>query len=653
MYIDEKTQTRTISSLIELHGSANKNRIEKGVKQAAVLWTKNDGSADDFKSFCEAHFIADPEVLDETFDRIDRVFEGIDGHFTGMQFYLREKIDLDLGELRPLDMLLGEYEPAAHIVDDLFENKIAYIILLNFPQYNLADKQKLGSDWNSRQWAFARLGEMFMSRVPAAINQEMSRIMTAAETYINEYNIHMHTLLDHDNHKIFPEGLKLISHWGLRDELKSHYGKTDGLPAQELIFEVMQRIITQEIPKEAINNPDTIWNPYDNTIHKQGKGELAAAEPDNRYQHIVNVFRVMQKVDKYYPLYPTFIKRKFELSREMTENEVETLFDGCLTSKQLKLVADLIKKRLGRNLKPFDIWYDGFKSRSNYDEKELDKIVLEKYPTVESFRDDMPNILRKLGFEPAMAGFMASKISVESSRGAGHAWGAEMKEGISRLRTRLPEKGLDYKGYNIAIHELGHCVEQTISLHKVDYHLMHGVPISGLSETFAFIFQNRDLELLGLTDENPSLEHLNTLDRFWGACEIMAVALLDLNIWRWLYDHPESRAADLKKATIEMARNIWNKYFAEVIGSRDEIILAIYSHMIDDPLYLAEYPLGTIVEAQFEEYLKNKSLGREMAKACSVGNITPQLWVKRAIGENTSAQPMLAAVDRALDIINK
>lgn len=651
MFLNQKTLTQTIEILIKMHGDNNRARIERGVAQSAALWTEKDGTAEDYTAFCETHFIGDHKILDDTFDRLDRIFEGIDGHFTGMQFYLREKIDLDQGELRPVDMLLGEYEPAAHLIDDFFENKIAFIILLNFPRYSLSEKQKLGVDWDERAWAFARLGEMFISRVPASVNQDISRTVTAAETYISEYNIHMHSLLDRDNHRLFPEGLKLISHWGIRDELKSHYGKSDGLPRQELIFQAMERIITQEIPAEAIDNPDIIWNPFDNTIHKKGKGELATAEPDTRYHHISNIFQVMQKVDRYFPSHPTFIKRKFELGREMSENEVENLFEKCLTSPQFKQVGSLIKKRLGRDLKPFDIWYDGFKSRSRYDERELDRIAAEKYPSAESFTADLPNILQKLGFDAETAEFIAPKISIEPSRGAGHAWGAQMKAGLSRLRARLPEKGMDYKGFNIAIHELGHCVEQTLSLHKLDYHLMHGVPISGLSETFAFIFQGRDLELLGINDESPDLEYLNTLDRFWGACEIMGVALLDLNIWRWLYDHPDAGPADLKKATLNLARETWNKYFAPVLGSRDEIILAIYSHTIAYPLYLAEYPLGTIVEAQFEEYLKGKNLGEEMTRACSAGNITPQLWVKKAVGEEISVAPMLLAVDRALEYI--
>ena len=36
----------------------------------------------------------------------------------------------------------------------------------------------------------------------------------------------------------FPAGLRLVSHWGLRDELASHYGEADGLAKQRMIAKV-------------------------------------------------------------------------------------------------------------------------------------------------------------------------------------------------------------------------------------------------------------------------------------------------------------------------------------------------------------------------------------------------------------------------------
>ncbi len=49
------------------------------------------------------------------------------------------------------------------------------------------------------------------------------------------------------------------------------------------------------------------------------------------------------------------------------------------------------------------------------------------------------------------------------------------KSDRTHLRTHFKEDGLDYKGYNIAIHELGHCIERTINLFKTDNYLLADV----------------------------------------------------------------------------------------------------------------------------------------------------------------------------------
>ena len=87
---------------------------------------------------------------------------------------------------------------------------------------------------------------------------------------------------------------------------------------------------------------------------------------------------------------------------------------------------------------------------------------------------------------------------------------------------------MDYKGYNIAVHEFGHNVEQTISLYDVDNYMMSGVPNTAITEALAFVFQKRDLILLGMKDENPEKEKMETLDAAWSLMEIMGVGMVDM-----------------------------------------------------------------------------------------------------------------------------
>ena len=135
---------------------------------------------------------------------------------------------------------------------------------------------------------------------------------------------------------------------------------------------------------------------------------------------------------------------------------------------------------------------------------------------------------------------------------------------------------MDYKGYNIAIHEFGHNVEQTISLYDVDYYMLNGVPNTAFTEALAFVFQKRDLELLGIKDENPEKEKMDILDKIWSMYEICGVSMLDISVWKWMYAHPNATAGELQEAVIRLSKEIWNKYYAPVFGVKDETVLAIY-----------------------------------------------------------------------------
>src|SRR5207237_432745 len=124
---------------------------------------------------------------------------------------------------------------------------------------------------------------------------------------------------------------------------------------------------------------------------------------------------------------------------------------------------------------------------SRYSESELDAIVAKKYPTAEAYQRDIPNLLLKLGFSPERAQYVAQDIVVDPARGSGHAMGAEMRSEKAHLRTRVEKTGMNYKGFNIAVHEMGHNVEQTFSLNDVDHTLLKGVPNTAFTEALAFV----------------------------------------------------------------------------------------------------------------------------------------------------------------------
>jgi len=651
--VSDITINKVIDQLKETHGMAHAFRIERGVTRAAELWRTSDGSEEDFETFCTTNFIADEDRLDEVFNRLAYNFEHLYGYMGRIGVELNRQIHEDRGPILPIDQLFGAYSPGAHLQDDFFNNKIAFIIVLNFPNYSLEEKNEFGDDWDGRQWGFARLGDAYSARVPAKIIQENSSIYSAGRLYISEYNIFAGKLVNENGETLFPENMRLLAHWNIRDEIKSNYTEADGLPKQEMLYQVMLRIINQDIPKDVINNPELTWNPFSNEVFNEGEKVNAEPEDLRRYQVLLDNFNANRKIDPYYSNLDTYIKRRFENGMEIPYEEVSGLFKEYASSPMLRNVGKLISERLGRDLRPFDLWYNGFIGRGGISESQLDQITKTRYPDAAAMNNDLDRQLQELGFDDQMADFLASKIDVDAARGSGHAMGASMRSMPSHLRTRIAADGMDYKGYNIAVHEFGHNVEQTISNHFVDNYFINGVPNTAFTEAIAFMFQKRDLQLLGIDQTDPLMEHLDVLDIFWDNYEMMGVSLVDMEVWKWLYDNPDATAQQLKEAVTRIAKEIWNEYYADVFGEKDTPILAIYSHMIQSPLYLMNYPYGRLIMFQLEDYMADKNFAEEIMRIYSLGQLTPRHWMERAVGSQISNEPIFTSVEKALQVVTE
>ncbi len=647
--ITEATMTDAIQAIGTPVKGESAVLVEKGVRHAASLWCAADGTPEDFIKFCSENFISDPAKKEASFKRFSEYLESLYGHFNKLSLDMQENVQLQKGDLLSIDPLFSGYNPGAHLMNDLYENKIAFIVALNFPYFITEDKNSSGPNWTPLQWGYARLGDVFSSRVPSALVQLSSKVSAETDAYIADYNIYMGHLLNENGDKLFPENMVLLSHWNLRDEIKANYSnKVNGLDKQGMIYKVMERIVDQSIPKAVINSGKQDWKPVSNEVLVSGTKTESPSETDGRYQQILNTFHVYQALDPYYPTMNTAIQRAFSAGMQIPQPEVQKLFNEFLSSSQVQEVASIIQKRLGRELQPWDIWYDGFKARSSINEESLNAITEKKYPNAQALEADLGNILLKLGFTKEKAAFIASRVSVDPARGSGHAWGASMKSEKAHLRTRIPATGMNYKGYNIAVHEFGHNVEQTISLNEVPNYMINGVPNTAFTEALAFVFQERDLFLLNMKDPNPEKEYLKTLDIFWSLYEIMGVSVVDMKMWQWLYDNPNSSAAELRDAVLQISKDVWNTYYAPVFGMKDQTILGIYSHMVNSPMYLPNYAFGHLIHFQLEEHFKTHEFAPEVQRIFSLGQLTPNEWMHQAVGEPLSNEAILKAADVAI-----
>ena len=656
--ISDTTLQQAVSNVLAAHSEADSCTVARGAAQVAALWRESDGTEEDYLTLITNSYAGTDEAKKQLYDRMAFILEQCGQSADMLNNTLQEPTTL-LGKGNPtqVDWIISGYSPMAHFAEDMFANKIAHICVLNFPHYTLEEKNTLGKEWTRQEWAYARLGDVFSSRVPGNVVANYSQALSEAENYIAGYNIMMHCLRNEQGEQLWTEPMALLSHWNLRDELKSNYADVpNAREKQEMIYQVMLRIIRQEIPAVVVNNDKLLWCPTTNLVSGNPDSDIKlkvdiSREPDTRYQQIINIFRAGKQIDAYRPDAPTHVLRTFNEDLQIPFEEIESLFTQLIQSEEVKQVAAIIRERLGRDLRPYDIWYDGFKSRSSISEDVLTAETQKRYPTAKAFEKDMPRMLMDLGFASNKAKEIASHIVVEAARGSGHARPCVGREQPARLRTRVSNKGMDYKGYNIAVHEFGHNVEEVISLYDIDYYTLAGIPNTGFTEASAFLFQERDLQLLHQSTQSPQQAD-QLFDMIWGMYEIMGVSLVDMRMWQWLYAHPEANAAALREAVIAIASEVWNQYYAPILGEKDSPLLGIYSHMVGYALYLPAYPIGNLVQYQLDEHLANCATPEEWAKEYTriyqQGCLTPDAWMRGAVGKPMSVEPILKAVREQL-----
>ncbi|WP_148303759.1 hypothetical protein [Prolixibacter bellariivorans] len=150
--IPATTVNDIIQKLTEKYGDSTAERMEHGVKHAASLWRANDGTAKEFTSFCLDNYINKATDREAFFKKVSQYLEALNGHFDEITLALQKNVQLATGPLLPIDKMFAGYSVGVHLQSDLYRNKIAFAIALNFPYYPLADKEKFASMWNREEW---------------------------------------------------------------------------------------------------------------------------------------------------------------------------------------------------------------------------------------------------------------------------------------------------------------------------------------------------------------------------------------------------------------------------------------------------------------------------------------------------------------------
>ncbi len=629
---------RAIAALVAKHGSAQRAAIESGVARVASRWSAADGDAAAFEAFCTKHFVSDAAERTRLLARLEGALEQIDGHLYEMRRTLRRHHDLRGDEFAGVDDILAQFDPSPDLSEQMYKQKVAHLALLNFAKPTLATMLKDGPAWDDSGWAAARVALNFGPRVPVALADRARKRSFEAGKFVADFHVPVGGMVDANGKRWFEGDRKLIAHWLVREEIKAGYGDPDGVHKQRALSWVMARHIDGTIPARVMSGEDKRdWNPAKNTVAGGDPGELLGLV---RYEHWIANFRMAREFDPLYPDEPTAIARKFALEREMPETEVEQLMISLLEAPVRKDLAAFLSKKLGRPLEAFDIYFDDVVEAKPA--TEMNAAVKARFANVKELEAKLPTVLRELGFSDKDADFLGTHIRVEVCKGAGHAMRPYLTGYGAWLRTSSLDAELGWDGFDTAMHELGHNLEQLCSTYFVSRPALRGVPNTACTEAFAFLYQALAKRVLGLEDAAAAQRQfaVDSVATMLSACQIAGPSLLELRAWRWLYANPNATAAQLRDEVLRIADDLWTRYYQRDFGPDNYRILAAYQHMIAHPLYLPDYTLGHMMSHQIRSYMRGKDLAGETKRITSLGCLTPDLWMRRAVGGPVSADPL-------------
>ena len=525
------TIQKLATELATKYGESERSRIERGLNQAARFWRKEDGDEADFAEVAREQIAQDSAVRNALFSRMEFGLESLDGHMNEIARDFRRQSDLDLGADLPLRRDPRRLRPGGARQRRLLLQPPRVRGAAEFPGHDARAAPDRGRIVVAPAVGRGAAGRALLQAHPRRRQPRDRRRPRRARTATSpDYNIWMHHLVDAKGQRLFPAKQRLLAHWNLRDQIKADYAdKQNGLARQRQIAQVMDRIVTQTIPDLVVDNPHVDWDPVTNAVKLSTVKDFDAADAARhedlqraRARHALrhaalDASRPRARPIRTRRLAPTLIARRFDETARSPRRSVRAMLEaGPLLAARAEgrgahRVAPRPPARAVRRL------VHGLPaSAARTRRSSSTRSSASGTRRAEAYKADIPNLLVHLGFSKEKADYLAAHIVVDPARGSGHALGAQRRADQAHLRTRVEKDGMNYKGFNIAVHEMGHNVEQTFSLNDVDSTLLQGVPNTAFTEALAFVFQAHDLELLGLAKPDAKIAGPEDAQRLLG-----------------------------------------------------------------------------------------------------------------------------------------
>ena len=537
---------RAVAALAARHGDLERARAERGVAQAAAFWRPGDGDAKAFETFCAEHFLPRGPGAPPA----GRAARGGAGGGRraragrrGRRATRSARGGRGAGGPRPRPPTPPPPRSSTCSRED------AFVALLNFPLTSLDERLATG-----RALVPARVGggaPREPVRPARARGGEPGdrRAAADADHYIAGYNLWMHHVLAEDGERLFPTASGSSATGTCATRSRPATPSPTASREQRVIAKVMERIVDARRSRGGDRQPARRLEP----VHERGarprrrtrsrrarpprEGSSPSASPDTRYATLLAHFRAVQAVDPYSPTAPTHIARR-STSAEMPEARVARCCSRRCSTRRSSARREA-RSSSGSAASSSRTTSGTSSARRRDTEAELDAITREALPDAAAFAKDLPrscssSASRREGAQYSPSGSRSIPRAAPATRSRRAARGDK-----AHLRTRVGAgrhglQGLQHRGPRARPQRRAGVLALRRRPHAARRRAEHRV-------------------------------HRGARVRVPGAIAGVGAAA-------------RGHAADRPRQ--------WNRWYAPVFGVRDVPLLAIYSHMVSNLLYL-------------------------------------------------------------------
>ena len=509
-------------------------------------------------------------------------------------------------------------DPSAHVTDDFFQNKLAFVVLLNFPLTTLEQRLDGGGEVDAPAVGGDAPRTALLEAGPGRGQPgDRPRARPRPDQYISGYNIWMHHLVDDKGNRLFPPELRLLSHWNLRDEIKASYDDLEERPRQAA--HDPEGHGADRRPRRSPGSSSTTRT----SIGTRRPTTVVAAAARDTDQPAPADLEGDERSRARHALRHAPRRRSTPSARSIPTRRPRrrciAIGGSTRTARSRRRGSRRCSRRCSRR-RSCPGWHAhrsapraGRSSRSTSGTTaSAHAAATPRRSSTPSSQEALPDAagLREGHAEPARRARVLAGASA-GSRGQHRrrpgAWlgtrlgrsdalgkGASAhprrcrRHGLQGLQHRRPRDGAQRRADLLA---------ERASTTRCS----PGCPNTAFTEALAFVFQAHDLELLGLAQPPTRRRGAEDARRLLGRPSRSPPCRW--STWRsgtgcTITRRP--RPAELKEATLQIAKDVWNRYYAPVFGQKDVVLLGIYSHMISYPIYLPDYPIGHLIAFQIE-----------------------------------------------------